>query len=504
MNEKRICGCPDDTPEVKRRLLKNLERNHKKDNYDIYSRLNTIHIGIVFHICYTDKPSNKVEQDINHSIKMLNNDFNRTPDNFNRGLGVYDDIHFNNVYTAYAKRAESAHINFYRVITKYGIVENQTTSNISTLNKFIKSKSPAINPEQYLNVWVVDMNGGIFGYSQYPWDLQKSSETDGVVIAHGTFGKNPSYKKFNLNKNLTHQVGHWLGLYHTFNDDINLLMYANDRNKRLEGYRDCVIDIQPQQYPTYGNPFKDKTFPLTSGSNVSNEQDVCKSYHMFMNYMDFTDDEAQFMFTRYQVYKMRQMIQIYRPTIFENNPHKCCKIPNMNNEVNLIDFDTDFDNVEKKDIIQCSFDRESNNNIQYIHNSVGNPTVELTGKYLKTRNRGRCELEVDLSGMENPILCLRVKARNLKTAVWIKPRAQESDNSWYKFNIPFSCNFEQNFIKLPTFGHNNIYKIRIGTDSYHKIFSYFDTPSIIDAKNISNQFKKEKKGMISMDDFEDF
>lgn len=496
MNEKRICGCPDDTPEVKRRLLKNLEKNQVKDSYDIYGRLDTIHIGVVFHICYTDKPSNKIEKDINHSIKMLNDDFNRRPANFNRGLGVYKDEQFDNVYKAYVKRSENSSINFYRVTTKYHIVENQTTSNIATLDKLIKSKSPAINPEKYLNVWIADMSGGISGYAQYPWELKNSRDTDGVVIAHGTFGKNPFYQKFNLNKNLTHQVGHWLGLYHTFNDDINPTMFNNDRLRRLEEYRDCVIDILPQKYPTNGNPFKDNTFPISDIGDY-------KSFHMFMNYMDLTDDEAQFMFTKFQVYKMRQMINIYRSAIFKNNPHKT----GLDEQIDLIDFTTSLVDFDKKDIVHCSYDREENdksgNKVEYIHNCVGSTTVELAGKYLKTRNRGRCELEVNLSGMKNPILCLRVKARNMETGVWASCNASNK-NTWYRYNIPFSCDFEQHFIKLPVFDDSCIYKIRVGTDSFHKIFSYFDTPYIVDAEQLEYQFKREKRRQVTMDDFEDF
>ncbi len=66
--------------------------------------------------------------------------------------------------------------------------------------------------------------------------------------------------EFSLNKTLTHEVGHWLGLYHTFQETFDYvggnIDYAdgNAAEEIEEKTGDCVTDTPPQAAPTYGNP----------------------------------------------------------------------------------------------------------------------------------------------------------------------------------------------------------------------------------------------------------
>jgi len=84
------------------------------------------------------------------------------------------------------------------------------------LDSNIKKVSPPVEPNRYLNLWIADFNNGLLAYAQFPWDNAPS--TDGVVIAKGTFGRKPIYNEYNLNKTMTYEVGHWLGLYYTFQE----------------------------------------------------------------------------------------------------------------------------------------------------------------------------------------------------------------------------------------------------------------------------------------------
>ena len=90
----------------------------------------------------------------------------------------------------------------------------------------------------------------------------------------------------------TMQVHHWLNLRHVWGD-----------TEDCSG-TDFVADTPNQQHPNYGKP----TFPHVSCQNGPNGD-------MFMNYMDYTDDDAMFMFTAQQVVRMQASLDGPRSTI---------------------------------------------------------------------------------------------------------------------------------------------------------------------------------------------
>jgi len=69
----------------------------------------------------------------------------------------------------------------------------------------------------YLNIWVCNMSGTILGFAQFPGG---GASTDGVVIDYIYFGTNgTATAPFNKGRTATHEVGHWLNLYHIWGDD---------------------------------------------------------------------------------------------------------------------------------------------------------------------------------------------------------------------------------------------------------------------------------------------
>jgi hypothetical protein len=119
----------------------------------------------------------------------------------------------------------------------------------------------------------------LLGYAQFPGG---PPATDGVVILNTAFGtKGTAAPPFNKGRTATHEIGHWLNLHHIWGD-----------TQDCSG-TDYVADTPNAQLPNYSKP----TFPHISCNNGPDGD-------MFMNYMDYVDDDSMFMFTTGQVARM--------------------------------------------------------------------------------------------------------------------------------------------------------------------------------------------------------
>ena len=133
-----------------------------------------------------------------------------------------------------------------------------------------------------LNIYTIRIPSRPFGWSRFPWDPEN---VQGVVIDFRTLpgGSRTSY---NLGDTATHEVGHWLGLFHTFENGCN-------------GLGDEVRDTPPELGPT-------TMCPPAPDSCPGNGRD---SIHNFMN---FTTDQCMFQFTTEQARRMDLMHQAHR------------------------------------------------------------------------------------------------------------------------------------------------------------------------------------------------
>lgn len=463
----RICGCIDDTLEIKKKLLKKYNLARINDDG------RTIYIGIIFHICYKNVADN-IENDISYTVDMLNLDFSKQCTNFDYGALKYTDSSLKQTYTSYVSLAKECNIVFYKKDVIYMPLDAQLSSNISVLDKNIKGSSPAIESGKYLNLWVAEFNNGLLGYAQFPWD--NSPSTDGVIIAKGTFGMNPEYPEFNLNKTLTHEVGHWLGLYHVFQGTFaygggNIDYTTGTPEEEIQEMKgDCVADTPPQAIPTYGNPFgTPNTWPISKIPDESKE-----FRHMFMNFMDYSDDVALFMFTQDQVIKIRQMIYMYRPNILSNNP-----ITQPQPQP-----------IPAFPITKCDFEMDKPNGWiegpTFINNLSGsNVQITYVGPYsgakcLRTNRTGRAELKINLSTATDAALTLFIRPYNHYTYVWVRP---PGGDKWYSAKIPTSLYYNMFSFNLPkpysSIGREH-YRIRLGTNGSSNTYSYFDNVTIFD------------------------
>jgi hypothetical protein len=181
-----------------------------------------------------------------------------------------------------------------------GITRTPTTTTSFTTNDDVKSSvTGGADPwpsEQYLNIWVCDdikdlMGRSILGYAQFPGG---PPSTDGVVIIHSCFGNSgTAAAPFDLGRTATHEIGHWLDLRHIWGDDDGACV-GNDR----------VADTPNQANHNFGSP----TFPHITCTNGPDGD-------MFMNYMDYTDDAAMFMFTTGQSQRMDACLEGARASL---------------------------------------------------------------------------------------------------------------------------------------------------------------------------------------------
>ncbi|KAH8917632.1 zincin, partial [Atractiella rhizophila] len=161
---------------------------------------------------------------------------------------------------------------------------NDGTSYNTAMKKQLRQGSAAD-----LNVYTVGFNdgSGLLGYSTFPSDYSSDPTNDGCVILYSSLPGGTA-SPYNLGATLTHEAGHWFGLYHVFDD------YGTS----CSDY-DQVSDTPPQKTASYGCPTgKDSC----TGGGVD-------SIH---NYMDYSDDSCMTQFTTGQGTRMAAQVGTYR------------------------------------------------------------------------------------------------------------------------------------------------------------------------------------------------
>ena len=147
------------------------------------------------------------------------------------------------------------------------------------------------DPALYLNLYVYTIGGGTLGFA-YPNGMQA------VHITDGAFGNTSG--AFNLGRTATHEVGHHFNLSHVWGD-------ANCGD-------DQVADTPTQQTANYNCP----THPSASCSN---------SGDMFMNYMDYVNDNCMNAFTAGQKARMIASLNTVRIALSTSSTTNCAALP---------------------------------------------------------------------------------------------------------------------------------------------------------------------------------
>ena len=260
-------------------------------------RTGVIRIPVVVHVVHNTAGQNISDAQINSQIAVLNQDFRRlnpdaasTPAAF---AGVAADARLE-----FALAVRDPGCNATSGITRVATATTGWTKYDEGMKAAATGGADPWDVGQYLNIWIVRYTDGTLGKAAFPG---MPASIQGVVVDYRAFGTTGTLiPGAHLGRTATHEIGHWLDLYHIWGDEKS--------DEDVCSGSDLVADTPNQATES---PFSDRicpTFPAISCGNGPNGD-------MFMNYMDYSGDQCMNLFTAGQVVRMDAALHTQRTGI---------------------------------------------------------------------------------------------------------------------------------------------------------------------------------------------
>lgn len=155
----------------------------------------------------------------------------------------------------------------------------------------VYKKQLAVDPTHILNAYTCNSISGLLGFATFPDMYAESSAMHGVVLSYRSLPGGPA--PYGEGDTATHEIGHYLGLYHTFDDDRTSCTVDND----------LVGDTAIERTPNFDCPVKRDTCANKLGKDP------------VTNYMDYSADACMTGFSIGQVKRMQAQVLAFKPSL---------------------------------------------------------------------------------------------------------------------------------------------------------------------------------------------
>ncbi len=256
--------------------------NFKTEFYKDADSANKL-IPVVVHVFHNGGAENISDAQIQSQIDVLNEDFGKLSGTAGDGAGVDTRVRFKLARLTPDGRCTNGIVRIKSALTNHKSSDRDLLSELSWWDA-----------ERYLNIYLVksiDNGSGTLGYASFPGGPAKS---DGLVILYNAFGRTGNVTSpYNKGRTATHETGHWLGLYHTFQDGCGTDLCTDG---------DKVCDTPPVIDPNFGCPSNRNTCHNDSPDIVD----------QIANYMDYTDDACKSMLSAGQGERIQATLNTIR------------------------------------------------------------------------------------------------------------------------------------------------------------------------------------------------
>ncbi|MBK9509520.1 MAG: zinc metalloprotease [Cytophagaceae bacterium] len=300
-NIMKKCAIPENRSErilqQNRKLQDKIDEFLLKTDFSGRKEEKVIKIPVVIHVIHNNLAGiiggkdngNISDEQIYSQIKVLNEDYRKlanTPGFNSSPVGADMMIEFFLAKTDPTGKPTTGINRVYNSKKEFDVFnDNYLLSNLSYWDS-----------AKYLNIWVTTLADNYLGYAEFPGgnfdglELEDiDAEIDGAIIDHHAFGRQIGTANdgvYTYGRTLTHEIGHWFGLIHTWGDE-----YCGT---------DYCEDTPPAERGNLG----------TKCNAIFSECKGTRTQNMIENFMDYTADSCMNIFTSDQKNRVRAILEL--------------------------------------------------------------------------------------------------------------------------------------------------------------------------------------------------